>query len=78
MDEALRAIETKKEECPSDESFAIQVRLQVLAQKALYIRESQEADHATSSATSMYLEVLQTQLKELRASFSPRLQRQGK
>ncbi|OKL61931.1 hypothetical protein UA08_03017 [Talaromyces atroroseus] len=74
MEEALKSIETN-EGCPSDESFAIQVRLQVLSQKALNIREPQEVDETTPFATSMYVKVLQTQLKELRASFSPRLQR---
>ncbi|KAJ5815094.1 C6 transcription factor [Penicillium riverlandense] len=82
MEEAISVIEMNKG-CPSDESFAIQVRLQVIAQKALYIREQQEADHAnaigtaptTPFATSMYLKVLQGQLKELRDSFSPHLQR---
>lgn len=85
MEKAVGVIETNKG-YPSDESFAIQVRLQVIAQRALYIREHQEADHANATgtapttpfATSMYLKVLQGQLKELRASFSPHLQRRGK
>ncbi|PYH97320.1 hypothetical protein BO71DRAFT_396305 [Aspergillus ellipticus CBS 707.79] len=84
MEEAVGALEMNKGSS-LDESFAIQVRLQVLAQRALCIRKPQETDHAsltgpattTPFATSMYLKVLQGQLKELRASFSPRLQRQG-
>jgi hypothetical protein len=77
MEEALHVIEMNKA-CPSDETFAIQVRLQVLAQKALNMREPQEADHTTPYATSMYLKVLHGQLKELKASVSPHLQRRGK
>ncbi|KAJ5593833.1 C6 transcription factor [Penicillium hispanicum] len=82
MEEAARFIETNKE-CPSDESFAIQVRLQLLAQRARNLREPQEADHVNAAetarttpfATAMYLKVLQRQLTELRASFSPHLPR---
>ncbi|PWY94619.1 hypothetical protein BO94DRAFT_509208 [Aspergillus sclerotioniger CBS 115572] len=82
MEDAVRMIEANKE-CPSDESFAIQVRLQVLSQRAILVREPQQTSHPsatqtttpTPSATSMYLKVLQGQLKELRAAFSPNLHR---
>jgi hypothetical protein len=85
MEETVSALGANKG-CPLDESFAIQVRLQVLAQRARCIREPQEADHASATgtaattpfATSMYLKVLQEQLKELRNSFSPHLPRRGK
>ncbi|RMJ24382.1 hypothetical protein PHISP_04751 [Aspergillus sp. HF37] len=82
MEEAVSALETKKA-YPSDECFAIQVRLQVLAQRARCIREPQKADHASAAvtatkmpfATSIYVKVLQEQLRELKASFSPHLPR---
>ncbi|PYI11735.1 hypothetical protein BO78DRAFT_413544 [Aspergillus sclerotiicarbonarius CBS 121057] len=81
MEDAVHAIEANTG-CPSDESFAIQVRLQLLAQRALHVREQETgyasaADPATPTpfATSMYLKVLQGQLRELRAALSPHLQR---
>lgn len=85
MEEAVSALGANKG-CPLDESFAIQVRLQVLAQRARCVREPQEADHGSATgtaattpfATSMYLKVLQEHLKGLRNSFSPHLPRRGK
>ncbi|PWY74395.1 C6 transcription factor [Aspergillus heteromorphus CBS 117.55] len=82
MEKAVIALEVNKGS-PSDESFAIQVRLQALTQRALHVRKPQDADNAgateaptTTFATSMYLKVLKGQLEELRASISPHLPRQ--
>ena len=83
MEECLRAVGANKE-CPTDEAFAFQVRLQLIVQRAVHIREQQEVDHAyaaTAAAplpTFLYLKTLQGQLQELRASLSPGLQHQGK
>jgi hypothetical protein len=85
MEEALRAVGASKE-CPTDEVFAFQARLQQLAQRAAQVREQQEADHAygaTAAASAPlpafpYLRALQGQLHDLKASLSPELQQQGK
>ncbi|KAL5349195.1 hypothetical protein ACLOAV_005483 [Pseudogymnoascus australis] len=47
MEEALRVIETNKS-CLTDESFAFQVRLQLLKQRAAHIREQNETAAAAS------------------------------
>ncbi|KAI2464462.1 putative C6 transcription factor [Annulohypoxylon bovei var. microspora] len=74
MEEGLRAISSNKE-CPTDEGFALQIRLQLLAQRTVHIREQQEADcsHlATAPLPSfVYLNALQGQLQELRDSIPP-------
>lgn len=81
MEEALDVI-SMNEVCPSDEAFAFQVRLQLVAQKVAQVREQHKADRtdvATLPApTSLYLEVLQKQLQELKASLSPYLRQMGK
>jgi len=74
MDEGLRAIGANKE-CATGESFAFQVRLQLLAQRAVQVREQQEA--TTPLPASFYLKALKGQLQELRGSLSPQLQQQG-
>ncbi|OKL55400.1 hypothetical protein UA08_09293 [Talaromyces atroroseus] len=74
MDEALRVIGTNKL-CLTDKLFASQVRLQLLKQRAAYIREEYERDRARTStafmATStpglLYLKTLRGQLHELLA-----------
>lgn len=82
MEECLRAVGANKE-CPTDEAFVFQVRLQLIVQRAVQIREQQEVDHtytataATPLPTFLYLKTLQGQLQELRASLSPGLQHQG-
>lgn len=85
MEEGLHAIE-KNENCPSDKAFAFQVRLQLLAQKMIQVRERQEADGIDiltpstlpPAPASLYLGVLQKQLQELKASFSPNFKETGK
>ncbi|CAK7237307.1 hypothetical protein SBRCBS47491_009931 [Sporothrix bragantina] len=86
MEEGLQLIENSQQS-PSDADLAVQVRLQIFVQRAALVREQQEADRALSSSfaavstatapvsTNMYMKLLQDQLKELRDSFSPRLQR---
>lgn len=88
MEEGLQLIEAtaSKGQCPSDGDFAVQVRLQIVTQRAALVREQLEADRALTPATTaatplsthLYMKVLQEQLKELRNSFSPSLQRRGK
>jgi hypothetical protein len=85
MEEALRVIGMNKA-CPTDEAFAFQVRLQLLKQRAAYIREQHETDHtrtATPSVTAsvtglLYLKTLRRQLHELTSSFPPDLHQRGK
>ncbi|KAI1762953.1 putative C6 transcription factor [Hypoxylon sp. FL1150] len=77
MEEGLHALATSKA-CPTDEAFAFQVRLQLLAQKSIYIREQRQEDNtivAPSTATSrlpasMYVRSFHSQLQELRGSMS--------
>ncbi|KLJ07841.1 hypothetical protein EMPG_16670 [Blastomyces silverae] len=76
MEEALRAI-TTGDSCPTDKLFVAQVRLQLLKQKAEYVRQLAETGFAHSeSATApasaprlLYLKTLRRQLNELRCSF---------
>ncbi|KAL7625010.1 hypothetical protein AAE478_004224 [Parahypoxylon ruwenzoriense] len=82
MDKCLHTIKDNKEECPTDEGFAFQVELQLLAQKAFQVRESWQVDsrkvgiEATPSlAVILYLKTLQSQLDQLRNSLSPALQK---
>ena len=85
MEEGLHRIEMNKS-CPSDKAFAVQVRLQLLAQKVAQVRERQETDGndiLTPSAippapASLYFGLLQRQLQELKASISPNLEQIGK
>ena len=84
MDESLRAIEAKKE-CPADAAFAFQVRLQLLAQKAVQIREQREWDSARAGSDSgpalsanLYIRTLQAQLHQLGDSLPAALQQRGK
>lgn len=88
MEEGLQLIEAtaSKGMSPSDSNFAVQIRLQIVIQRAALVREQLEADRslaptntaATPVSTNLYMKVLQGQLKELRNSFSPDLQRRGK
>ncbi|PGH09548.1 hypothetical protein GX51_00654 [Blastomyces parvus] len=85
MEEALRAI-TADDSCPSDKLFAAQVRLQLLKQKAEYVRQLAETGFAHSESTTtpastprlLYLKSLRRQLHELRSSFPPGLSQIGK
>ncbi|OJD18043.1 hypothetical protein AJ78_01935 [Emergomyces pasteurianus Ep9510] len=80
MEDALRVI-TMNEACPTDKLFLAQVRLQLLKQKAEYVRQQDEtgfvrtgtANAAASAPRLLYLKTLRTQLHELRSSFSPEL-----
>lgn len=84
MEEALRIIETSKS-CLADEAFALQVRLQLVKQRAAHIREQHDIDSArtaTASATTsvpglLYLKTLGEQLHELISSFPPDLLQRG-
>ncbi|OQD92492.1 hypothetical protein PENSOL_c041G03361 [Penicillium solitum] len=84
MEEALSAI-TLSKSCPADELFVFQVRLQLLKQRADYVRQQEETDYArtgtapaaASGPRFLYLKTLRVQLHELRSSFSPDLQHIG-
>jgi hypothetical protein len=84
MEEALRVI-TLSKSCPTDEVFVFQVRLQLLKQRADYVRQQDEiycARIGTAVAAIaprfLYLKTLRTQLHELRSSFPPDLHQIGK
>lgn len=85
MDEALRVI-TMDNSCPTDKLFVAQVRLQLLKQKAEYVRQIEETGFArpgsaTSPATAprlLYLKSLRRQMHELKSSFPPDLAQIGK
>ena len=84
MEEAFRLVEMDNL-FPSDEVFAIHVRLHVLKQRASYIREQHEADSARTATDSvavslpslLYLKTLQGQLQELRCLIRQDLQDRG-
>lgn len=84
MEEALRIIETNKS-CPTDQTFAFQVRLQLLKQRAAHVREHHEIDRgrtaeasvATSVPDLLYLKNLREQLHGLMSSFPPDLLQRG-
>jgi hypothetical protein len=85
MGEALHTINMNKS-CPSDENFAFQVRLQLLKQRATFIREQQDTDPARTATASLagsvpgllYLKTLVAQLHEMRSSMSPGIHQKGK
>ncbi|OAT01730.1 uncharacterized protein BDCG_17215 [Blastomyces dermatitidis ER-3] len=85
MEEALRAI-TTGDSCPTDKLFVAQVRLQLLKQKAEYVRQLAETEFAHSESSTapasaprlLYLKTLRRQLHELRSSFPPDLSQIGK
>ncbi|KAI1412495.1 putative C6 transcription factor [Hypoxylon sp. FL1857] len=73
MEEGLHAIAANKD-CLTDEAFSLQVRLQLLAQRTVYLREHQEANnpHMTTAPLPafVYLNALQRQLHGLKDSIS--------
>ncbi|KAI0385678.1 putative C6 transcription factor [Hypomontagnella monticulosa] len=79
MEEGLQAI-SLNEDCPTDQTFAFQVRLQLLAERSVHAREQQEASNSNPNKASLpaflYLNALRAQLQELRGSLSPVLERQ--
>lgn len=84
MDESLRAIEGN-EEASADVAFAFQVRLQLLAQKAIQFREEREWDFARTGSdaglalsVNFYIRTLQAQLLQLSDALPPMLQERGK
>lgn len=84
MEQALNLIDTNKEH-PSDEYFTIQIRLQILAQKALSLRDPDETttypsttSNTTPSATTMYLKLLHNQLTDLQSTIPLHLPHRGK
>lgn len=80
MEEGLRAISSNKE-CPTDEAFALQIRLQLLAQRTLHLREQQESNYPNYITAPppcfFYLNALRGQLQELKASISSKLESQN-
>lgn len=84
MEAYLHTIETTKH-IPSDEVFATQIRLQLLAQKTVPISEQKAAgyyglvpDEKSSSHRNLqFLKTVQEQLQALIASLAPHLQQHG-
>ncbi|XXG98168.1 hypothetical protein Hte_004489 [Hypoxylon texense] len=84
MEEGLHALSVNKA-CPTDEVFAFQVRLQLLAQRSIHIRDQRQEDStliapsttATPLPASIYVRSFHSQLQELRASLSPDLAQDG-
>ncbi|KAI0160957.1 putative C6 transcription factor [Hypoxylon sp. FL1284] len=84
MEEGLHALSTNKA-CPTDEAFTFQVRLQLLAQRSVYIREQRQDSQTLVAAPSttaplpisIYVKSFHNQLEELRASLSPELSQDG-
>ncbi|KAL4995107.1 hypothetical protein BDV10DRAFT_196979 [Aspergillus recurvatus] len=89
LEEYLGTISRSKG-CPTDEIFALQVRLQVLAQQVCEQRDQRELDRCQAAANSAssgstepllnrwYLEALQRKLQEITASIPPHLKDDGK
>ncbi|KAL4780363.1 C6 transcription factor [Aspergillus varians] len=73
MDDALRVLTISKSS-PGDELFVAQVRMQLLKQKADYVRQQDEPDEPGSAPRLMYLKSLRRELHELRSSFPRGLQ----
>ncbi|OIW25920.1 hypothetical protein CONLIGDRAFT_512801 [Coniochaeta ligniaria NRRL 30616] len=75
MDEGLAALGANRE-CPTDAAFAVQVRLQLLGQKAVYIRQQQQTEQGYMQAPAdtplinalVSLMPLQGELEELKKS----------
>ncbi|KAH8681961.1 hypothetical protein BX600DRAFT_505588 [Xylariales sp. PMI_506] len=83
MDVYLRAVSTGNM-CPTYEEFVLQIRLQLLANKAVNIREQLREDHAigislgnTPTSAFLYYKALRLQLQQLKTNMSPWLQQQG-
>jgi hypothetical protein len=83
MEESLRAIETNKE-CLADVAFAFQVRLHLLAQRAVQFREQREWDFADTNSVpgqvlsaNFYIRTLQSQLHQLGNELPSPLQQRG-
>jgi hypothetical protein len=83
MEDGLAAISTNKN-CPTDAALAIQVRLQLLAQKSVQVHQQQQLEQGQVASTEMTpfpalmaLTTLQGQLQELQMSLSPGLPQRG-
>ncbi|KAH8664499.1 hypothetical protein BX600DRAFT_464559 [Xylariales sp. PMI_506] len=78
MEKFLHLIEASTD-CPTDRSLALQVRLQLLVQKASQVREQQELSHAALSESGagttipsfLYLKVFHTQLQSIKSTITP-------
>lgn len=84
MEEYLLNVE-RSTESPMDKVFATQVRIQLLVQNMLQVREQHDVHYArpgTPSSTpgpeSFYLRTAQRQLEELQKSIPPELQKDGR
>jgi hypothetical protein len=77
MEEHLRLVGASKE-CASDEALALQVRLQLLIQRALQARE-EETEQSTTKTVSpaFYLKAFQSELQTIKDAISPRMQQHG-
>lgn len=81
MEDGLAAISAHNQ-CPTDAAIAFQVRIQLLAQKAVQIHQQQQLETGQAPADTstfpvvMCLGALQGQLQELQASLPPALSQQ--
>ncbi|KAH7371805.1 hypothetical protein BKA64DRAFT_267138 [Cadophora sp. MPI-SDFR-AT-0126] len=76
MDEHLRTIEESKE-CLNDEGFALQIRLQLLLHHSYQMRDFEcEGSQHSKMPSGFYLKALCSQLHDIKASMSPRLQQE--
>ncbi|KAI3390924.1 hypothetical protein diail_8351, partial [Diaporthe ilicicola] len=83
MEDGLAAISTNRD-CQTDAVFTIQVRSQLLAQKAVQLHQQQQLEQGQVAATDMTvlpalmgLMTLQQQLQDLQLSIVPSLPQQG-
>ncbi|KAF7554239.1 hypothetical protein G7Z17_g3050 [Cylindrodendrum hubeiense] len=83
MDTGLAAVSTNKN-CPTDATLAIQVRLQLLAQKSVQIHQQQQLEQGQAATTEMTslpalmdLTALQGQIQEVQMSLSHGVAHQG-
>ncbi len=82
MEQGLREISASTE-CPTDKAFALQIRLQLIGQKAIHVREQRAAATQGDTGTTpppdfLYLKALQSQLQDLLETLPPALKTHGK
>lgn len=80
MEEYLHSL-TANKNCPTDEIFAYQVRLQLMAQETVGAREKLEFNRHQGIASpplSLFLNPLQKQLQDLKMTMTSHLSPNGK
>lgn len=74
LEEQLRTLDARQGDV-LDRTFGLQIRIQLVAQNVLGIREHHET---SSPITALYLDDLSTQIRGLEASIPPDLWQSGK